>query len=121
MFANGVPFLVSITCGLNLVTAKHTPSRTAKNLAVGIKRVMAIYSRWFFCVGTILMDNEFEKLRDLVPKIVVNTTAAKEHMPDVEHRSRLVEEWGWGILNTFPFKKNPKKCSLSSFPTWFSG
>ncbi len=29
-------------------------------------------------MGTILMDNEFEKLRDLVPATVVNTTAAKK-------------------------------------------
>jgi hypothetical protein len=67
MFVNGVPFLVGEACGLNLVTAKHTPSRTAKNLAAGIKRVMALYSPCGFCVGTTMMDNKFEKLRDLVP------------------------------------------------------
>ena len=35
-------------------------------------------------VGTILMDNdnEFEKLRPLVPGININTTAAKEHVPE---------------------------------------
>jgi hypothetical protein len=83
MFVNGVPFLVSMARGLNLVTAKQTPSRTAKNIAEGIKRVMAHYSHGGLHVGTIiLMDNEFEKLRDLVPKIVVNTTAAKEHVPE---------------------------------------
>ncbi len=35
-------------------------------------------------MGTVLMDNKFEKLKDLVPEIVVNTTAAKEHVPEVE-------------------------------------
>jgi len=30
MFVNGVPFLVSVARGLNLVTAEFTPSRTAK-------------------------------------------------------------------------------------------
>jgi hypothetical protein len=80
MFVNGIPFLVSMASGLNLVTAKHMPSRTAKNLAAGIKRVMALYSSSGFCMGTILMDNKFEKLKDLVSKIVVSTTAAKEHV-----------------------------------------
>jgi hypothetical protein len=84
MFVNGVPFLVCMACGLNPVTAEHTPYRTAKNLAAGIKRNMSLYSRSGFSVGTILMDNEFEKLRDIVPEIIVNTTAAKEHMPDVK-------------------------------------
>jgi hypothetical protein len=45
---------------------------------------MDLYSRGGFQVGTILMDNEFEKLRNLVPIIVINTTAAREHIPEVE-------------------------------------
>jgi hypothetical protein len=36
MFGNGVPFLVSVTRGLNLVTAKFIPSSTAKQIAAGI-------------------------------------------------------------------------------------
>jgi hypothetical protein len=107
MFVNNIPFLVSMACGLNLVTAKHTPSRTAKNLAAGIKRVMALYSRGGFCVGTILMYNKFEN-SDLVPKIVVNITVAKDHVPEVKHSIGLIKEQGWGILNTLLFKKMPQ-------------
>jgi hypothetical protein len=40
MFVNGVPFLVSVARGLNLVTAEFTPSRTAKQLAAGITRMI---------------------------------------------------------------------------------
>jgi hypothetical protein len=91
MFVDGIPFLVSVVHGLNLVTVKHKPSRTAKNLVAGIKRVMALYSCGSFCMGTRLMDNNFEKLRNLVPKIVVNTTASKEHVLEVEHHKRLIK------------------------------
>jgi hypothetical protein len=91
MFVNGVPFLVSISRGINLVTKEHTPSRTTKQLAAGIRRVMDLYSRGGFQVGTALMDNEFESLRNLVPILVVNTTAAKEHVPEVERRTRLIK------------------------------
>jgi hypothetical protein len=57
MFVNGaVPFLVSVAHGLNLVTAKYMPSRTAKKLTAGIKRVMALYSHGSFNMGTMLMD-----------------------------------------------------------------
>jgi hypothetical protein len=94
--------------GFNPVTAKHAPSRTANNLAAGIKRVMALYSHGSFHVGTMLMDTKFEKLRDIVPKIVLNTTAEKEHVPEVKHCIWLIKEGGWGILNTFPFKKMPQ-------------
>jgi hypothetical protein len=53
MFVNGVPFLVSVARGLNLVTAEHMPTRTAKQLAAGIVRVMNLYSRGGFQVGTV--------------------------------------------------------------------
>ncbi len=62
MFVNGVPFLVSVARGLNLVTAEFTPSRTAKQLATGITRMIDLYARRDFQVGTVLMDNEIEKL-----------------------------------------------------------
>jgi hypothetical protein len=62
MFVNGVPFLVSVARGFNLVTAKFTPSRTAKQLATGITRMIDLFARGGFQVGTVLMDNEFEKL-----------------------------------------------------------
>jgi hypothetical protein len=108
IFVNGVPFLVSVARGLNLVTTKFTPSRTAKQLAADITRMMDLYVCGGFQVGTVLMENEFEKLRNLVPILVVNTTAAKEHVLEVERKIRLIKERGRGILNTLPFKRMPK-------------
>jgi len=61
-FVNGVPFLVSVARGLNLVTAEFTPSGTAKQLAAGITQMIDLYARGGFQVGTVLMANEFEKL-----------------------------------------------------------
>ncbi|KAL3810038.1 hypothetical protein ACHAXA_000207 [Cyclostephanos tholiformis] len=80
----------------------------AGNLADGIRRVMDLYARGGFQVGTVLMDNEFEPLRVLIPIIVVNTTAAKEHVPEIERRIRLIKERGRAILNTLPYKKIPQ-------------
>ena len=107
MFVNRVPFLVSVARGLNLVTTKFTPSRTAKQLAAGITRMMDLYARGGFQVGTVLMGNKFAKLRNLVPVLAVNTTAAKEHVPEVERKFRLIKAQGRGILNTLPFKRMP--------------
>ena len=60
MFVNEVSFLVSMTTGLNLVTTKFTPSRTAKQLVAGITWMMDLYACRGFQVGTVLMDNKFE-------------------------------------------------------------
>jgi len=108
MFVNGVPFLVSVARSLNLVTAEFLPSQTAKKLASGITRMIDLYACGRFQLGTVLMDNEFEKLQNLVPILVINTTAAKEHVPEVERKIRLIKELGRGILNTFPLKKMPR-------------
>ncbi len=54
------------------------------------------------------MDNEFEKLQNLVPTLTINTTAAKEHVLEEERKIRLIKERGRGILNTLPFKKMPR-------------
>jgi hypothetical protein len=64
MFVNKVPFLVSQSRGLNLLTAEFLPvgGRTAKALAARIDQIRHLYARGGFTVGTILMDNEFEKL-----------------------------------------------------------
>jgi hypothetical protein len=43
-----------------------------------------------------------------VPILTINTTAAKEHVPEVERKIRLIKERRRGILNTLPFKKMPR-------------
>ncbi len=52
--------------------------------------------------------DEDEKNDYLVPVLAVNTTATKEHVPEVERRIRLIKERGRGILNTLLFKKMPQ-------------
>ena len=61
MFVNGVPFLVSVARGLNLITAKFLPTHTAKSLGSTIDQIKHLYGRGGYKVGTILMDNEFKK------------------------------------------------------------
>ncbi len=107
MFINKVPFLVSSARGLILITAEFLPTRTAKSLARRITDIIHMYARGGFRIGTILMDNEFEKLKPLLPTLSINTTAANEHVLEIERRIRLIKERGRGILNTLPFKKMP--------------
>ena len=48
------------------------------------------------------MDGEFEKVKELLPTIVCNTTAAKEHVAEAERKIKVVEEWNRGVVNTPP-------------------
>jgi hypothetical protein len=59
-------------------------------------------------VSTVLMDNEFEKLVTLLPTLVTNSTAAREHVMEIERRIRTMKERGRGIKNVLPYKALPK-------------
>ena len=108
MFVNGVPFLVRVARGLNFITAEYTKTCTGKALAGCVQHIMDMYSQGFFQVGAVLMDNKLKSLHSLIPILANNTTAAKEHVPGVERRIRLIKERGHRILNTLPFKRLPR-------------
>ena len=41
---------------------------------------------------TALMDMEFEKLKDKLPNVILNTTAAREHVGEIERKIRVGKE-----------------------------
>ena len=54
--------------------------------------VMFLYARGGFIVRHALMDMEFEKIKDLLPLVEVNTTAAREHVGLIERKIRHIKE-----------------------------
>ena len=108
MFVNTVPFLVTSSRNINLTTIEHAPTRTADKLGTLLHRVMNVYTRAGFTVQTILMDNEFEKLRDHVHHATLITTAAAEHVGDIERRIRVIKERCRGIICTLPYTHLPR-------------
>jgi len=62
MFVNQVPFLVSLSRNINLMTIEYVPRCSASKLGLLLlQRIIAISARAGFPVRTILMDNEFNK------------------------------------------------------------
>ena len=56
-----------------------------------------------------MMDGEFENVKELLPTIVCNTTAAKEHVAEADINTRVLKEQNRGILNTLPFTYIPRR------------
>ena len=83
-FVDGTAFLLTILRGIKLITPEHVPVRTAMYLAKHIDQVVHMYARAGFMVWIILMDREFKKIKDLIPRLQCNTTAAKEHVSEAE-------------------------------------
>jgi hypothetical protein len=84
MFVNSVPFLVSVSRTINLITIEHAPKRTATKLCDLIQRIVPVYARAGFTVQT-------------------NLPAASEHVGKIERRIRVVIERARGLACTLPY------------------
>ena len=66
------------------------------------------YARGGFVVNLMLMDQDFEKIKDVLPLVEVNTTAAREHVPEIERHIRTIKERVRATTSLFPFNPVPK-------------
>jgi hypothetical protein len=57
---------------------------------------MKIYRKAGFIVHTSIMDMEFEKLKDLLPGIALNTMVAQEHVGGIERKIQVIKGEGLG-------------------------
>ncbi len=56
----------------------------------------------------LMMDGEFEKIKDLLSLVKCNTTAAKEHVSEAEQMIRIIKERAQGLISTLPFEYIPQ-------------
>ena len=55
-------------------------------------KIVQLYAQGGFQVKVILMDKEFDKIRDAVGHLEINTTAAREHDTEIERQIKTVKE-----------------------------
>jgi hypothetical protein len=55
-----------------------------------------------------MMDMKFDKLKSLLIHVVLNTTAAREHVRKIEQKIRVTIERKRGMINTLSYKKLPR-------------
>jgi hypothetical protein len=83
LFVNGLPFLVTSSRGISLIRIEFLSLQTAKRLALTLENVIRVYGGAGFIVQVALMDMEYEKLKDVLPNITINTRAAREHVEEI--------------------------------------
>jgi hypothetical protein len=85
VFVNSIRFLVSASHSIHLITIEHAPPpQTASNLGALLLCIVRVYAKSGFTISTIIMDYKFEKVRDHVPSVNINTTAASGHVGEIE-------------------------------------
>jgi hypothetical protein len=73
---------------------------------IGLCSVYADNSHQFIilCNDLALVDSEFECLRPDLPALNLNTTAASEHVSDIERQIHVIKERARDVRITLPFK-----------------
>jgi hypothetical protein len=109
MFVNGMPFVTSISRKVKFTTIEYITTRSETNLVKSLLKIVSLYKARGFTPSTALMDREFECLcLEILTHVVnLNTTAASEHVPDIEWKLRLIKERIRALQSTLPFKNIP--------------
>jgi hypothetical protein len=124
MFVCGLPFLISLSRRIRFVTVEFIPKRTAGELCSGLKNILKLYNRAGFIIQCACMDNEFEPLKKkLLGKMVVNTTAADEHVGEIERKIQHVKTRSRSLKASLPYKKLPNaviKAMIYNVAMWMN-
>ncbi|KAL7469296.1 LOW QUALITY PROTEIN: hypothetical protein ACHAXS_009566 [Conticribra weissflogii] len=108
LYVDGTPFLVTASRGIKFITIEHSPTQTTSQLKQSLIRIMQLYGRAGFKIQTILVDGQFDPLKQHLPNVVINTTANSEHVGDVERCLRVIKERARAISSGLPYRKLPK-------------
>ena len=101
MFINKLLFLVSISRGLKFNTVEYLSSKNDIALVTSIDKLVSYYKSHGLHVGTMSVDPEFQFLEENVLSTNLNTTGARDHVPEVERRIQVIRERMQNITPTY--------------------
>ena len=107
MFANKLPFFVNFERDIGLLMVELAMNRTAKQLGDNLMHVVGLFNRAGYEVKTVIIDMESDKIQAMLLQPNINTSAAWEHVANVERSTRVLKERCRGTLSTLPFKQVP--------------
>ena len=78
-------------------------------LAKAIHNIKSVYTNKDISIKMIFIGNEFDVLRTTLQEteLNLNTTAADEHVPEIEQQIKVVKERVQSTWDSLPFKKLP--------------
>jgi hypothetical protein len=112
--ANKYVTLLGISDHIKFTTAEHIVNRKIGQLVQASKHVQAMYAARGFQVKSMLMDGEFITMKHKLssPGIVLNTTAANEHVPKIERHICVIKERVHATRHTLALKVIPLSTML---------
>ena len=89
---------------MKLTTIENVLDRKAATLLKSLRIIKIVYTNKDIFIKTLHMDNECEFLRDALQDkgITLNTTAADEHIPQIERQIKVLKERVRSTCNLLP-------------------
>ena len=107
-FFNRMALLVTISRHIKFSTVQYLRKSTIGNIYQYLEKISGVYYRRWMYVEILYMDREFENPRRIIPgRSTLNTTAAGEHVPEIEQQIRVIKERARDIWSTLLFNKFP--------------
>ena len=112
-FVNKVPFMITLSRGIDFTAINHLPGRKASQVFKEFLRVYKFYLRRGFQITTVRADSEFAPLQELCDEKLPNgpqwsLATAGAHVPEIERRIRLTKERSRCIRHSLEFARCPK-------------
>jgi len=109
-YVDGQQFLLSTSRNLQFCTVELIRTHTSDLIFAGLGRILNLYKFRDFSVDWILADGQFSPLanRVLTLHATLNTTAAGEHVPEVERLIRVIKERLRAFRAVAPFAHMPR-------------
>jgi hypothetical protein len=105
MFVNCIAFLTTLSWKLRLATIEHLPLHTATQLSNSLLKIVRLYACTGFIVRIIVMDQEFNKVKDTCEMVKLNTTAARKHIGEIKCYIQTIKECSCALVLDLPYTK----------------
>ena len=92
MFVNKLYFLVSVRKRLKFNTIEYIPTRLDKELSRYVTKIIDVYKQQGFSIHNMYMDPEFNCLDKLIVGTDLNTTSARDNVPEIERKIQVMKE-----------------------------
>ena len=90
MFIKKLTFLVSINLRLKFIAIEYLSSKNEIALVTSINKIVSYYRSHGLHVFTMFVDPEFKSLEEKVVSTTLNTTEARDPVPEVQ---RQIDSW----------------------------
>jgi hypothetical protein len=112
-FVNKVPFFLTLSRKICFSTVTHLENRKIDTIFMAFKSIFTYYLQKGFQIMTIMADNKFAPLAELMYNLpgapTLNLTSANKHEPYIEWQIRVVKESVWSVWHSLPFTVIPVK------------